>query len=60
MNYTQTIVKLGVLYGRACVLYRHDSGYAWVSENGEIKNLGDISEEAAINRFNSSFNLVRR
>lgn len=48
------IVGMTVLYGNPAVLFKHDGGYAW-KYKGEIKNLGNISREKAIEKFEFNF-----
>lgn len=54
MNLNEVIVKQSILYGHPCVLFKHSGGYAW-SYKGEVKDLGDISKEAAIKKFDWNF-----
>jgi hypothetical protein len=49
------IVGMTILYGKPAVLFRHDTGYAWMY-NGEYKDLGNISKARAIEMFEWNFN----
>jgi hypothetical protein len=54
MDINKVIVKMGILYNSPCVLFRHKNGFAW-NYNGEIKDLGNITEEEAIQKFDWNF-----
>lgn len=54
MDINNTIVKMGILYNSPCVLFRHESGFAW-KWNGEVKDLGNITEKEAIKKFDYNF-----
>jgi hypothetical protein len=56
MEFSEVIVKQGVMYGYPCVLFRHNEGFAW-SYRQDTKDLGKISKEAAIQRFDNNFAL---
>lgn len=49
------IVGMTILYGYPAVLFKHENGYAWKYKL-EVKDLGDITEERAIEMFEWNFN----
>ena len=49
------IVGMTIMYGHPVVLFKHDGGYAWKYKD-EIKNLGNIPRERAIEKFEYNFN----
>lgn len=55
-NYiSNIIVGMTILYGLPAVLYRYDNGFAWKYKD-ETKDLGDVSEQRAIEMFEWNFN----
>lgn len=51
-----TIVGMTVMHGscQPAALFRHEGGYAWKWKD-EIKDLGDITKERAIQKFEWNF-----
>lgn len=49
------IIGMTILYGYPAVLFKYNNGYAWKYKN-EIKDLGNISRERAIEKFEWNFN----
>jgi len=54
MDIKKIIVKMGILYNKPCVLFRYEKGFAW-SYNEETKDLGNVTEERAIQMFDWNF-----